>query len=173
MTATTHHLAQFNVARLRAPLDSEQLAGFVARIEEINALADQAPGFVWRLQDESGDATSYRPFDDDLIAVNMSVWTSMEALWEFVYRSAHLDVMRRRREWMHRMAEPFQVLWWVPAGHLPTLAEAVERLERLRADGPGPGAFTFREPHPAPGGSLANQSGGAPSAAEVPAVGVG
>ena len=140
------HLAQVNVARLREPLTSPLLADFVAALEPINALADDAPGFVWRLQTETGDAKSINAFDDDRIIVNMSVWTSLEALRDFVYRSRHAEVMRRRREWFEQMTDAFVVLWWIPAGHVPTLDEAKERLALLEADGPGPDAFTFRAP---------------------------
>ncbi|WP_433188976.1 DUF3291 domain-containing protein [Actinoallomurus sp. CA-150999] len=142
---TDHHLAQLNVARLRAPLDAPAMAEFLSLFKPINALADSAPGFVWRLTDgEADDATSIRPYGDDVI-INMSVWESREALWDFAYRSAHLDVLRRRREWSLRMAEPYIVLWWVPAGRIPAVEEARERLERVRRDGPGPAAFTFRQ----------------------------
>ena len=151
--APAHHLAQVNVAIVRAPLDSPQLAGFVAALEPINALADHSPGFVWRLQTEDGDATSIRPYDDERIMVNLSVWASLEALRGFVYATRHLDVMRRRREWFHRMADPYLALWWVPAGTIPTVAEAKERIELLARDGPGPEAFTFRSPFPAPAGA--------------------
>ncbi len=144
------HLAQLNIGRLLAPLESPQLAPFVEALEPINALADGAPGFVWRLQTEDGDATAIRPFDDDMMIVNMSVWESLEALADFVYRSDHLAVMRRRREFFERMAEAFIVLWWVPAGHRPSAAEAKDRLARLRRDGPSQEAFTFRSPFPAP-----------------------
>jgi Domain of unknown function (DUF3291) len=148
-----HHLAQVNVATLRAPLDGPELAGFVAQLEPINALADHSPGFVWRLQTEDGDATSIRPYDDERIMVNLSVWASLEALRGFVYATRHLDVMRRRREWFPRMADPYLALWWVPAGTIPTVVEAKERIERLARDGPGPDAFTFRSPFPAPAGA--------------------
>ena len=144
-----HHLAQVNVATVRAPLDSPELAGFVAQLEPINALADHSPGFVWRLQTEDGDATAIRPFEDERIMVNLSVWESLEALRTFVYASRHLDVMRRRREWFHRM-DAYLALWWVPAGTIPTAAQAKDRLERLAGNGPGPDAFTFRVPFPAP-----------------------
>jgi hypothetical protein len=147
---TTHHLAQINVARILGPIDSEVMSGFVARLAEINAVADAAPGFVWRLVTEDGDATAIRPYEDDRIIVNMSVWESAEALHGYVYRSAHVDVMRRRREWFARMAESFMALWWVPAGHRPSVAEGVARLDTLRALGPTPAAFTFRERFPAP-----------------------
>jgi hypothetical protein len=153
---TSHHLAQLNVGRLHRPLDAAEAAGFVAGLEPINALADASPGFVWRLtDDDGGDATSLRPYeDDDMMIVNMSVWASRQALWDFTYRSDHLEYVRRRREWFMRMAEPFMVLWWVPAGHVPSVEEALSRLTRLRDDGPGPDAFTFRRPYE-PGGVLA------------------
>jgi hypothetical protein len=144
------HLAQINIGRMLGPIESETMAGFVARLDDINALAEAAPGFVWRLKTEDGDATAIRPYEDERIIVNMSVWESVEALHDYAYRSAHVEVMRRRREWFSRMTESYMVLWWVPAGHRPTVAEAVARLEALRADGPTPAAFTFRERFPTP-----------------------
>ena len=149
-----YHVAQLNIGRLLAPLDTLQLAPFVEALEPINALADGTEGFVWRLQTEDGNATAIRAFDDDMLIVNMSVWESVEALGDFVYRSDHVAVMRRRREFFERMAEAFMVLWWVPAGHRPTVAEAKDRLARLRRDGPTPEAFTFRERFPAPDDSM-------------------
>ncbi|HWD46539.1 MAG TPA: DUF3291 domain-containing protein [Actinomycetota bacterium] len=146
----THHLAQVNIATLRHPLDGPELAGFVAQLEPINALADAAPGFVWRLQTEDGDATAIRPFDDERIMVNLSVWSSLEALRSFVYASRHLGVMRHRRAWFTRMADPYLALWWVPAGTIPTVAEAKRRLQLLARSGPTPAAFTFRDPFPEP-----------------------
>jgi hypothetical protein len=145
-----HHLAQVNLAILRAPLDSPELAGFVAQLDPINALADRSPGFVWRLQTEDGDATAIRAFDDQRVIVNLSVWASLATLRDFVYASRHLEVMRHRRAWFHRMADAYMALWWVPAGTIPTVAEARQRLELLARRGPGPGAFTFRVPFPAP-----------------------
>jgi hypothetical protein len=142
-------IAQANIGRTRGPLDSELLAGFVAALEPINALADSSDGFVWRLQTEEGDATSLRPFEDELMIINMSVWESVEALWAFVYDSEHLEVMRRRRQWFERI-ENHMVLWWVPAGHEPSVEEAKERLEHLRFQGPSAEAFTFKSPFPAP-----------------------
>ena len=147
--AVAYHLAQLNVARLVAPIDSAELADFVAGLAPVNALADAAPGFVWRLQEESGDATGLRPWGDDMI-VNLSVWASAEALRSYVFAPGHIEVLRRRREWFVPMDSPHLVLWWVPAGHRPSLAEAGERLARLAADGPGPGAFTFRAVFPGP-----------------------
>ena len=151
----SYHVAQCNIGRVRAPLDSPQLAGFVAALEPVNRMADEAPGFVWRLQTEAGDATAIRAFEDDMLLLNMSVWESIEALAEFTYRTPHRDVMRRRREWFERLADAYLVLWWVPAGTLPTVVEARARLEALRRDGPTPQAFTFHSPFPPPDASRA------------------
>ncbi|HEX6311805.1 MAG TPA: DUF3291 domain-containing protein [Acidimicrobiia bacterium] len=144
-----HHLAQVNVARLRAPLDSPLLADFVARLDEINKLGDTSPGFVWRLKEPGGNATSFRIFDDDSLIVNLTMWVSIEALADFVYRTGHKDVLRRRREWFVPMDEAALALWWVPAGHRPSVAEAEDRLRYLREHGPTPEAFTFRDRFPA------------------------
>ena len=145
-----YQLAQFNIGRLVAPYDSPPLAEFVANLARINQIADQQPGFVWRLTGANDDATDIRPFDDPMIAVNMSVWESPESLGAFVYRSDHRLFMRRRREWFEAPTEAYIVLWWVPAGYRPTAAEGRARLEALRRDGPTPFAFSFREPFPAP-----------------------
>jgi len=146
-----HELAQLNIATLIAPIDSPTLADFVARLDEINALAESAPGFVWRFKEESADGPgALAPFHDDQI-VNFSTWHSPEALHDYVYRTAHAEVMARRREWFSRMRDAYTVLWWVPAGHRPNPSEAHARLERLRADGPTAEAFTFKRPFPVPG----------------------
>jgi hypothetical protein len=138
------HLAQLNVAIPRFPVDHPGLAEFIALLPEVNALAERSPGFVWRLQDEEkGDATTLRPFGPDVL-VNLSVWESVEALRAFVYRTVHLEPMRRRREWFVPPTEEHLVLWWIPAGTLPTTGEAGERLALLRRIGPSPEAFTFR-----------------------------
>lgn len=142
-------LAQLNIARLSAPLDSPQLAGFVAGLEPINAVADAAPGFVWRLQDDSGDATAIRPWGEDVI-VNLSVWESVEALRGFVFGLSHAASLKRRREWFGAYGSASLVLWWVPRGHEPTLEEARVRLDLITASGAGPGAFTLRSPYAAP-----------------------
>ena len=148
--AAGFHVAQVNIVLPREPIDSPALAEFVALLEPVNALADAAPGFVWRLQDEGGDATAINAFDDDRILVNMSVWESVDALWDFVYAGEHLTVMRRRREWMIRPERAYMALWWIPAGHIPTTAEAEERVATLEARGPSPEAFTFKQRYPAP-----------------------
>ncbi|MFC3531416.1 DUF3291 domain-containing protein [Vogesella facilis] len=146
---SAYQLAQLNIATLLAPLESPQLADFVNNLQHINSLGERSPGFVWRLQDDAGDATALRPFGDEVI-VNMSVWRSIEALGDFVYRSEHVDFFRRRREWFGRMAEAATVLWWVPAGHLPTLQEAADKLALLRRHGPSAAAFSYARPFPAP-----------------------
>jgi GNAT superfamily N-acetyltransferase len=143
-----HHLAQVNVARLLAPLDGPQLEPFVSALEPVNAIADAAPGFVWRLQTEEGDATSVRAFPDPDILVNMSVWTSVEALRAFVSHPDHVAVLRQRRQFFEVPSDAYTTLWWVNAGHIPTVDEAKERLEFLRSHGPSPWAFTFAHPEP-------------------------
>ncbi len=147
--APAHHLAQINLARMLHPLDHPAMAGFVARLEAVNALADESPGFVWRLQGEGGDATSFRPFGDDML-VNMSVWESVRDLWAYAYESAHAKVLARRKEWFEMPAAAHMALWWVPAGAVPTVAEGKARIEHLRRHGPGPHAFTFKARFPAP-----------------------
>jgi Domain of unknown function (DUF3291) len=137
-------VAQVNIGRLRAPIDSPLVKDFVDLLDPINKLADRSPGFVWRLQTEDGNATAVRPFEDEGILVNMSVWESVEALGAFVYESRHLDVLRRRKEWFERMDESYLALWWVPTGRIPTVADAVERIEHIREHGPTPYAFTLR-----------------------------
>jgi hypothetical protein len=148
MPSTGFHLAQLNIGRLAAPLDSAQLADFVAGLEPVNAAAESAPGFVWRLKDDEADnATSFSIYDDPMIIVNMSVWADHQSLWDFVYDDDHRKFLRRRREFFARMAEAYTVLWWVPAGHRPTVAEARERLDHLRGNGPTEYAFGLKDSH--------------------------
>lgn len=139
-----HELAQLNVATMKEPLASPSMADFVANLDRINALADASPGFVWRLQTAEGDATAMRPMGEQTL-VNISVWKDPESLRQYVYKSAHVDIMRRRKEWFERMREAYVVLWWVPTGHRPTASEAIARLEHLRLHGPTLEAFTLRE----------------------------
>jgi hypothetical protein len=153
MTVRRVHLAQVNIALPREPLDSELLADFVTALLPVNALADASPGFVWRLEADGGDATTIRGFGDGRILINMSTWESLEALADFVYRSAHADVMRERRRWFVPMKEAYVALWWVPAVHRPSVPEAEERVAHLREHGATPFAFTFRQPFPPPGAS--------------------
>src|SRR5688572_16293263 len=137
-----YQLAELNVAALKAPLDSPELKDFVDNLDRINALAEASPGFVWRLKGDGNDATSLRPLGENII-VNMSVWRDVDSLKDYVYRTAHVHIMKRRREWFQRMAEMHMVLWWVPAGHEPSVAEAAARLTQLREQGASPAAFTF------------------------------
>ena len=146
MTESRWHLAQLNVGRMLAPVTAPEIADFMAALDPINALADAAPGFVWRLQTGEGNATSIHAFDDELMLLNMSVWESIESLRAFTYTTAHTEVLRRRREWFERLDVSHLVLWWVPAGHIPSIEEALDRLGRIRRDGPTPMAFTFRVP---------------------------
>ncbi len=136
------HVAQFNVARMRFPLEDPRMSGFTDRLDELNALADHSPGFVWRLQDDQGTATSIRPFGDDML-VNLSVWESAEALKHYTYKSDHLESFVRRQEWFTRPEGPHLVLWSIDEGHEPTIAESAERLAHLGEHGPTEFAFTF------------------------------
>lgn len=149
-------LAQVNIARMREPLDSPLLADFAAALDPVNAAADAAPGFIWRLQSEGGNATSVQAFAWDRagsagVLVNMSVWESVEALAAYVYSDTHRQVLRRRREWFTRMAEAYAAMWWIRRGHIPTTGEAEDRVQHLRESGPGPYVFTLREHFPPPG----------------------
>ncbi|MGQ0651942.1 MAG: DUF3291 domain-containing protein [Betaproteobacteria bacterium] len=135
-----------HIARMKAPLEDPVMAGFVARLDEINALADRSPGFVWRLQTDAGNATYLRPYDDDRIFFNLSVWDSIESLKRYVYYTAHVEVFRRRQAWFEKFAGAYLALWWVPQGHLPGVDEAKKRLAHLETHGPSPFAFTFKQP---------------------------
>lgn len=143
---TAFHLAQLNVGRLVAPTDSPVVAEFMDALDRINALAEASPGFVWRFQTDAGNATDVKAFDDDQLLLNISVWESIDALADYVYRSDHTSFLRRRREWFEKTDLPVVTLWWVPAGHVPTVDEAVERMRHLQAHGPTAQAFTFRQP---------------------------
>lgn len=144
-----YQLAQLNIAAMKGPADGPVMASFVAQLDELNTLADEAPGFVWRLQSEDGDATSIRAFGDRVL-VNMSVWASVQALRDYAYGGRHLEVLRDRREWFEGATRPYQVLWWVPAGHTPSIDEAKRRLEHLERRGPTAEGFTFQQVFAAP-----------------------
>lgn len=141
---SSYYIAQVNIARMKAPLESPVMAGFVARLAEINALADRSPGFVWRLQTHAGDATYLRPYDDDRILFNMSVWESIEALRKYVYQTAHVELLRQRHDWFEQLSGAYTALWWVPAGYTPGIDEAKKRLAHLDEHGPTQFAFTFK-----------------------------
>ncbi len=143
-----YHLAQINVGRLKAPLGAPEVAEFEAALDPVNAIADSSPGFVWRLKGEFDGATDIHAFDDPQIVTNMSVWADLASLGAYVYRSGHRQVLARRREWFEVPTEAFMALWWIPAGHIPSVQEGVERLTHLRRHGPGAFAFTFKQPFP-------------------------
>jgi hypothetical protein len=146
----THHIAQLNIARGKAPLDDPLLADFMAQLDAVNAMAEASPGFVWRLKTDSGNATEIRAYDDPRMIVNVSVWESIDALFAFTYKTADTKVMNRRKEWFEPLPGPHLVLWWVAAGTVPTVAEAQGRLEYLAEHGPSATAFTFKVRFPPP-----------------------
>ena len=143
------HLAEINVGRLRYPLDDPRIAEFVENLDRINAVAEASDGFVWRLKDEAGNATQIRAYENPLIIVNMSVWASPDALYEFAYRTMHRRFVRRRKEWFELFGQAYLALWWVGEGHFPEIAEGQRRLAHLERFGPTPWAFNFRQPFPA------------------------
>ncbi|MFC9289433.1 DUF3291 domain-containing protein [Streptomyces sp. NPDC057052] len=153
-------LAQVNLARLKFPLDSPELKDFVDALDPVNADAEAADGYVWRLRTEEGNATDVAVFGDDRLIVNLTVWRDQDALTAYMYRGRHREMLARRRDWFERVQEAMTALWWVPAGHRPTVAEAEARLLHLRAHGPTPYAFTLRTSFPARGAE--------PVALEVP-----
>jgi hypothetical protein len=146
----THHLAQINIGRLVAPLDDPRLAGFTNRLDEINALAESTPGFVWRLKSDSGNATDIPYNDDPALIVNMSVWESLEALRDYTYLSKHVEVFRERAQYFQKMTLPHYCLWWVPVGHIPSVQEGRERMEHYQTHGATPFSFWFSQRFPAP-----------------------
>jgi hypothetical protein len=140
-----YHLAQINIARMLGPIDSPVMAEFVANLDPINLLAESSDGFIWRLKDESNSATQMQFFDDAYMIVNMSVWSSVESLFNYTYRTMHMEVFKKRHNWFEKMPEMHYALWYVPAGHQPTVAEAMERLVHLRNHGETPYAFSFKK----------------------------
>jgi hypothetical protein len=144
------HIAQVNVAQAKADMESELMQGFVSRLDEINALADRADGFIWRLQESSASATAIRVFDDPLLLINMSVWANLEALKHYVYKSLHVELIKDREAWFNKMGESHQALWWISAGHIPSPEEARKKLEYIRKNGSSAEAFTFAKPYPMP-----------------------
>jgi Domain of unknown function (DUF3291) len=139
------HLAQLNIGRLRYEIGDPRMAQFVDDLASVNAIADRTQGFVWRLQDDGGNATGFRPYDDPLIAINMSVWESVEALERYVWQTVHKRFYGKRHQWFEPFDGPYFVMWWVPAGHRPTLQEGVEKLEHLRQHGASDDAFGWQD----------------------------
>lgn len=145
------HLAQINIAKIiGTDMNDPVMEKFVAQLDEVNALAEGSPGFVWRLKDDSNNATNFNPYNDNRIIVNMSVWETLDDLLSFVYRGRHAEVLKNRRDWFVNFGRPFTAMWYIPAGTIPTVAEAKERLQSLQDNGPTSFAFDFktRFPHP-------------------------
>ena len=137
-------LAQVNIAKMKDTIDSPVMKGFVDALDEINALAESSPGFIWRLKGDEENATAIRVFEDDYLIINMSVWQDRDSLFDFVYKSDHLNVYLRKKEWFHAMPEMHMALWYVPEGHYPSPEEGRAKLEYLRAHGETPEAFSFK-----------------------------
>ncbi len=146
----THHLAQFNVARFHKPLEDPANVDFTSQLDEVNAQAERAPGFVWRAKDESGNSTAMDPYGDPLVIINFSVWVDRASLRAYTLSGDHLALLKRRREWFEEHARAHHALWWIPAGHEPSVPEAVARLDHLREHGSTPYAFAFRDDVPPP-----------------------
>lgn len=144
-----YRLAQLNIAKMKYGIDDPKMTGFVDQLDNINALADASPGFVWRLKTEEGDVTAMCYFGSDIL-VNMSLWQDVETLFNYVYQSSHNRVMSQRKQWFGRMEEVYSVLWWVPSSGVPTLQEASDRLQCLISLGPSEKAFTFKQSFPPP-----------------------
>jgi hypothetical protein len=145
-----YHIAQINIAQLKAPLEDPAMSEFMDSLEEINAVAEESPGFVWRFQTDRGNATDLRLYDDDRILFNLSVWESVQELKTYVYKSAHGDVMGKRQQWFEKLGRISFGLWWVEAGHIPSVDEAKQRLEYLNSNGVSAWAFDFKHSFPAP-----------------------
>ena len=149
-----YHLAQVNTAKMNAELDDPIMSGFVQRLDEINVLAENSKGFVWRFQTETGDATYLRPFDDIRILFNMSVWETMEDLKNYVYVSKHVELLKSKASWFKKLDEAHLALWWIQKGYMPSVEEALEKLRLVKTQGPSPDAFTFAKPYPKPNKTL-------------------
>ncbi|GAB5487180.1 MAG: DUF3291 domain-containing protein [Parasphingorhabdus sp.] len=151
-----YQLAQINILRFRREKDDPANSDFMKALDPVNAMADEAPGFIWRLVGDGNDAIDIDPVPDDpRLAVNMSVWEDVQSLGNFVYKnSEHLAIMRRRKEWAEHIAV-YQALWWVPAGHIPSVKEGLDKIESLKEHGATAEAFTFRKPFDAPDGTPA------------------
>jgi hypothetical protein len=139
-----YHLAQINLGKVLYPVEDPRMAGFTDNLDKINALAEASEGYVWRLQTDEGNATSIHAFDDPMLLLNMSVWENIEALYQYAYKSEHGEFFAKRREWFGKSDLPTPVLWWIPAGHIPTVEEAIERVNYFAEHGASPYAFNFK-----------------------------
>lgn len=148
-----HHLAQVNLGRFHHPIDDPRNTEFADALERINLLAERQPGFVWRLKGDDDAPSSYLQIaDDPLLAINLTVWETAEHLWDYVYRTEHVDYLRRRRQWFQAIDEIYAACWWIPAGHVPDVDEAMKKIDQLERDGPSDDVFGFRRPFPPPPG---------------------
>lgn len=139
------YLAQLNIAEAIASMESPVMADFVNNTDRINALAEKHPGFVWRLKEEgSNDSYSIKAFESEFTLVNMSVWKDRESLFDYVYKSGHIEILKRRKEWFDKMPKMHMVLWYVAKGHIPNLDEGKERLEYFQKHGESAYAFSFK-----------------------------
>ncbi|MEO0536361.1 MAG: DUF3291 domain-containing protein [Cyanobacteria bacterium P01_A01_bin.123] len=145
-----HYLAQINVALMKAPLDDPIMAEFAAALDDVNTVADQSPGFVWRLKTASGNATDIHAYDNPKMLVNISVWETVASLRAYVYKSLHGDFFIRRRQWFEKYQGEHFAMWWVPSGHWPTVEEGKTKLEHLTLHRDSPDCFTFAKPYPPP-----------------------
>ena len=145
-----YYIAQINIALAKDEMNTETMQGFVSRLDEINADADRAEGFIWRLQTEEGDSTAIRVFDESLLLVNMSVWENVDAMKNFVYKSSHVELIRDRQAWFKKYVDAQQALWWIPKGHTPSIEEAKEKLDLIQKNGPSQEAFHFGKLFPVP-----------------------
>lgn len=138
-------IAQYNIAEALDTMDSPVMADFVNNTDRINTLAEQSPGFIWRLiADDKNDSYSIQTFDSEFILINMSVWETRDALFQFVYNSGHMEIFRRKKEWFQKMPKMHMVLWNLDTGHIPTIQEGKERLKYLQQYGESEFAFTFK-----------------------------
>jgi len=153
MSFEGYHLAQLNVAKFNKPIDDKANWRFSAYLDPINQFGDEAPGFVWRLQDEGGNSTSIRAFADHNMIVNLTVWETLEALYTFVYSDEHLYVFKQRSAWFHKMPTPSLVLWWIPTETIPSMDEALSNLEKITQNGPSAQAFNFKKTYDPTGNS--------------------
>jgi hypothetical protein len=161
MSRCDFHLVQFNTARARFPPEDPRMRSFLVQLLYINSLADGSTGFVWRLQTEAGNSIAVRPYEDDRILITYSIWESIEDVFDFTYRSLHAWVMKDRKQWFERIVDPYIVLWWVPAGEIPPIEEAVRRLDHLRRHGPSQFAFDFKHRFPPPVATTVTAAAGA------------
>lgn len=143
-TYMTFHLAEVNIGRILGPMDSPVMAEFAANLNRINTLAEGSEGFIWRLKDDSNNATSIPVTEDRFLILNMSVWRNIDDLFAYTYRTAHAEYVRRRGEWFERLKDMHMAFWYIPAGHIPSVSEAMDRIARIREQGPSPYAFNFK-----------------------------